>query len=341
LHRKGLVIGILILMLGVNIGSTFAGDVDVKTVSSVGFDGNTLYVGGLGPNNYTTIQSAIDDAVDGDTVFVYDDSSPYNENVKVDKSITLKGENKETTVINGSGGEFVVSLSSDKVILSGFTVQYYGNNSNLTYSLISIQSHYNVISGNIIIGDAMRGIDIDNYENNSISHNIISCSHGIVISYGKNNNISGNVIKDCVIGINLAWISDNNSIYGNTLTNNSVSIAVSGFFCINGVISLNNISYNYIGIFVINCLNYKITKNNFISNFINVRFAYILRAILSYGFQLKSLRDIQSTITWDGNYWNKPRNFPKPIFGRLGPYSLIPWINFDWNPAQEPYDIEV
>jgi len=36
LHRKGLVIGILILMLGVNIGSTFAGDVDVKTMSSVG-----------------------------------------------------------------------------------------------------------------------------------------------------------------------------------------------------------------------------------------------------------------------------------------------------------------
>ena len=35
-------------------------------------DGDTLYVGGDGPNNYTTIQSAIDDAVDGNTVFVYD-----------------------------------------------------------------------------------------------------------------------------------------------------------------------------------------------------------------------------------------------------------------------------
>ena len=33
-------------MIGVNIGSTFAGDVDVKTISSVGFDGNTLYVDG-------------------------------------------------------------------------------------------------------------------------------------------------------------------------------------------------------------------------------------------------------------------------------------------------------
>ena len=29
-------------------------------------DGNTLYVGGTGPGNYTAIQDAIDDAIDGD-----------------------------------------------------------------------------------------------------------------------------------------------------------------------------------------------------------------------------------------------------------------------------------
>jgi len=72
-------------MLGVNIGSTFAGDVDVKTVSPVSFDGNTLYVGGMGPNNYTSIQSAIDDAVDGDTVFVY--SGFYYERIFINVSI--------------------------------------------------------------------------------------------------------------------------------------------------------------------------------------------------------------------------------------------------------------
>ena len=92
MHRKGLVIGILILMLGVNIGSTFAGDVDVKTMSSVGFDGNTLYVGGSGPGNYSSIQGAIDDTVDGDTVFVYsgvyDDYNPdFLGCVNINKSI--------------------------------------------------------------------------------------------------------------------------------------------------------------------------------------------------------------------------------------------------------------
>ncbi len=32
---------------------------------------NILYVGGTGPNNYTRIQDAIDNASDGDTIFVY------------------------------------------------------------------------------------------------------------------------------------------------------------------------------------------------------------------------------------------------------------------------------
>ena len=95
--KKGLVIGILILLLGVNIGSSFARD--IQPMSLVGFDGNTLYVGGSGPNNYTTIQSAIDDAVDGDTVFVYDDSSPYYENVIINQSIDLIGEKRNTTSI--------------------------------------------------------------------------------------------------------------------------------------------------------------------------------------------------------------------------------------------------
>ncbi|GAG92840.1 unnamed protein product, partial [marine sediment metagenome] len=41
------------------MGSTFAGEVDVKTMLPVGFDRNTLYVGGSGSGNYTNIQDAI------------------------------------------------------------------------------------------------------------------------------------------------------------------------------------------------------------------------------------------------------------------------------------------
>jgi len=43
---------------------------------------------------------------------------------------------------------------------------------------------------------------------------------------------------------------------------------------------------------------------------------------------------------WDGNYWGEPRTLPYPIIGCLG--LFIPsWVNFDWHPASEPYDIGV
>jgi len=44
--------------------------------------------------------------------------------------------------------------------------------------------------------------------------------------------------------------------------------------------------------------------------------------------------------TWDQNYWNRLRILPKLIFGQLmiGSFQMS-WINIDWHPAQEPYDI--
>jgi parallel beta-helix repeat protein len=227
------------------------------------------------------------------------------------------------------------------VTLSGFTVQYYGNSSNISYSLISIFSNYNIISGNIIKGNSGYGIYIDTSEYNSVSNNVISCLHGIGLEYGMNNNISGNLIKDSAfVGISSFWHSFNNSFYRNTLTNNSIAINM-GLFCINNTISLNNITNNFFGIFIHNGINCKITKNNFISNIINAKFSFSLKDIIRFGIMYKSLKNFKSGITWDGNYWNKERNYPKIISGRTGYFSLIPFFNFDNNPAQEPYDIEV
>ena len=53
---------------------------------------NILYVGGSGECNYTKFQGAIDNATDGDTVFVYDISLLYNESVTIDKSINFLAE---------------------------------------------------------------------------------------------------------------------------------------------------------------------------------------------------------------------------------------------------------
>ncbi len=102
--------------------------------------GNTLYVGGSGPGNYSTIQKAIDNATDGDTVFVYDDSSPYTESIGVNKSINLIGENRETTVIEGH----IDVVFTSWVNISEFTIQS---------GLYIIDCNNIIITGNRITDD--------------------------------------------------------------------------------------------------------------------------------------------------------------------------------------------
>jgi len=92
-------------------------------------DGDILYVGGSGPGNYTYIQDAIDNASNGDTIYVY--NGIYNENVFIDKQIGLIGEDKENTIINASG--IVVNVSADNVKISGFTIDSYGADMSLNY----------------------------------------------------------------------------------------------------------------------------------------------------------------------------------------------------------------
>jgi len=339
--NKGIVLGVVFLFVLMSFTSISGNQLNRKIIYSSG-RGNILYVGGTGEGNYTTIQSAIDEASDGDTVFVFDDSSPYNENLNVDKSISLKGEKKETTVINGNDSEIVVNISSDNVILSGFTVLNHGNYSSHN-SIIFIESDYNIISENIIKVYKSYGIDIIYTEYTTISDNIITGNTsksflGISIYEGKNNKISGNIIKSFKGGIAFGY-SNNYSICGNTLIDNEFGINPAGF-SINDVISLNTISGSFCGIYALNCFNYKITKNNFIGNLKNAGFGYYSFEFFVFGFKYRSIRDIRSTIKWDGNYWNKPRSFPKPILGELPPALIIPtpWFQFDWHPAQEPYN---
>ena len=94
--------------------------------------GDTLYVGGSGPGNYTRIQDAIDAASTGDTVFVF--SGVYYENVVISKVISLIGEDRGTTIIDGRGTnslETVLIENCNGVMVSGFTIKESGNNHGL------------------------------------------------------------------------------------------------------------------------------------------------------------------------------------------------------------------
>ena len=97
--KKPLAVAVFLLFLSVSV-IPLSGTTDVKQITMSTNSGDTLYVGGNGTGNYSKIQDAIDNASDGDTVYVYDDSSPYYENVVLNKSINLIGEDKNSTVIS-------------------------------------------------------------------------------------------------------------------------------------------------------------------------------------------------------------------------------------------------
>ncbi|HTD80531.1 MAG TPA: NosD domain-containing protein, partial [Thermoplasmata archaeon] len=80
----------------------------------------TLYVGGSGPGNYTTIGAAIGAASTGDTVFVY--SGTYSETATIGKTISLIGENRAATIVDGGS----LYLTARWANVSGFTFRGHG-----------------------------------------------------------------------------------------------------------------------------------------------------------------------------------------------------------------------
>jgi len=280
LWKKGLVIGIIFLFIGMSFVPSTATKVVVKEISTRSLDGNILYVGGSEPGNYTKIQGAIDNASDEDTVFVYDDSAPYYENVIVNKTIDLIGEDRNTTIIDGNGSGDVVYISADWVNIRGFTIKrgenggirldsssntITGNNfSNNYYGIALSLSHSNTITGNNFSNNEY-GIFIESSNSINITgNNILSNWDGIVIEDSHNNIIMGNNISvNNWMGIDIA--GSNNTITGNNIcSNNYCSMAIGGY---NNTIAGNNISNNEDGIMLwYSSSSNTITGNNIMDN---------------------------------------------------------------------------
>jgi len=363
--------------------------------------GNWLYVGGNGLGNYSSIQVAVNASSDGDTVFVYAAPSPYYENVIVNKSINLIGEDRNTTIINGKRIDDPVWIQTSFVNVSGFTISN-GSTGDIQAGIFVIEKKWfypdeppcrltNIHIEDCIIKNNSGGIYLFNTYTINISscrfHNNPYCSIYVVSSSHVNiynceitdngDNYNGNIypggivlkkdyryeiisenitVSNCSLSNNIwagVWIMDgarnieirhnnifentnygilvsesNAHIYGNHIHNNGIG----GFFdggivlqdCINNItVNDNNIeSNNQYGLYLLRSSANSITKNNFIQNKCN---AYFLQ------FSLFN--------HWNGNYWTDWVDVgPKLIKGKLGDV-LIPWVNFDWHPAQEPYDI--
>jgi len=159
-------------------------------------NGRILYVGGNGPNNYTSIQAAINDANNGDTIFVYDDSSPYYENLVIDKSVKLIGENRETTIIDGMKKNNTIFIITSNISVRNFTIR------NGTIGIGNSRWHENLekitIKNNIIVDNIQEGISLWRSNHCIIYGNTVSndtwgiCLYGSYFNRVINNNLMEN-----------------------------------------------------------------------------------------------------------------------------------------------------
>jgi parallel beta-helix repeat protein len=295
--HKGLVIGIILVFIGTCIIPSTAQNIEKQSLPT--FRGNWLYVGGSGSQNYTRIQDAIDNASEGDTVFVY--SGWYNESILINKSIVVCGEDRNTTFILGGNKSEIVRIDKTSAEFKRFTVE----------------RQYNEFVDGIFISDCWSVNINENY--------VKSCENGILITSSESLIVSNNTILDCSYGI-VNVITGNVTITQNRIDGNGEGAGIefqAAMF--KNYIIRNSITNNSVGINLMFTLFTVVQENNLLEN--------QQQAFFTSSFFSK----------WQQNYWNKSRLLPKIIQGQFGGmliHKRIPVLNFDWRPAQEPYDIK-
>ena len=237
-----------------------------------------FYVGGTGDGNYTSIQTAIDNASEGDTIYVY--GGTYFEHIIINKSINLIGEDKSITVVDGGKTGDVINITASRVNISGFTIMNSALNTSysiLVSSGLRIESHFNNIS-HCDIMNCDIAIALENSLYNSIKNcKIFNNTNGVYFY-----NSSHNQVANCTIffnnrshGISLQKSSYNNVSHCNISLNNACGIAASESSnnTITSNIFWNNIRYG-IRFFYTKTkvsINNVIFANNFIGNGINAQ----------------------------------------------------------------------
>ena len=187
------------------------------------------------PDDYQTVQGAVDAASPGDIVLV--SAGTYYEHVRVNKTVSLVGESRETTIIDGNRTGDALYVTADNVKISGFNIQnggglgvYLGrgivlerSNGNTIYANTIASNVFGVwleeSSGNMITGNHIL--------NNGVGPGFLMHGAGIVLEFSNRNIISNNLISNNVVGgISLS------SSYDNIVNQNTVTKNVEGVFLV-------------------------------------------------------------------------------------------------------------
>ena len=324
MKRKCLVVGIILLFVGTCvIPLAVSGQTHGKNIITVDDE--------PGDADYTSINESVQHAQPGDTIEVY--SGTYQEHgINItEEGISLigmpyelgNGSDYGKPFINGQGIEDVIFVDTQNVTISGFQIK---NRGNQPVDATTITLHWRadgcVISNNDLHFSPNSIISCDSNFSKIINNTISDAGmyYGIMLGYGHNT-VSGNIIDKCPTGI-CFWGGSNNTIVGNRISNCSefgIDIGGGGL----NTFQFNTIENNQLGLHIYMSVLNRIKQNNFINN--TYQAGYNLGLSLMAGNRFFR------------NYWDRPRLLPYPIKGTV--LLIVPWVQFDWRPAQEPYDI--
>lgn len=322
-----------------------------SSVRSLTFNVFTIVPGKIViPDDYPTIQEAINAANEGDTIFVR--NGTYYEHVLINKSLTLTGESMDGTILNATDVEPLVIIQADNVQIMQFTMQGW------SFQDVIINASANVIVTRNKFAFNGLGVDFENSHNCTTNDNIFEGSGldniGIMVAQSyecviKNNTISGAISdgvrswfsRDVLITENnishndygiFLHTSENNTISGNHISNNSNVGIVLEATSVNNTIFANTLDSNFLGVYSSSSYNV-FFHNNFVNNTSQV--------------------SASPANVWDrnaeGNYWSDYDGTDSDGDG-IGdtPYVIdssnqdnYPLMNPYWSPSDVNYDLKV
>jgi nitrous oxidase accessory protein len=291
------------------------------------------------PADYATIQEAINAATTGDTILV--GNGTYYENVILNKTVTLVGEDTASTIIDGNYTGNAVKITANNVQLTGFTIESSG-----VYSGIYIEATKGANIINNIIRNNFEGLVIENCSNVLISENKIQLNvgspaifinysssvtfskndvannvgEGVVIFHCSNSTVSENQINANGFGSNLAGLgavvsrSRGITVSKNNLTGNAgAGLGLSGSHENN--IFKNNVRSNRYGISLSTSTSNNIYENNIQTNNHGVESYGSSNNYVYHNNLINNTNQVYTFFSteinmWDdgypsgGNYWN-------------------------------------
>ncbi|MCK4366392.1 MAG: right-handed parallel beta-helix repeat-containing protein, partial [Thermoplasmata archaeon] len=217
-----------------------------------------------GPGNYTTIQGAIDDANPGDVVYVY--SGTYSEHVLVDKTLSLIGEDKNTTLLNGNGTGIPLNVSADLVNVTGFAFMNSGPGTDVP-GLQLYRSNHSRIANSSFWNNGV-GIEAFSSGENLIAYNNFSDNFRAINLRGPSNTVQFNNVSDNDWSGIMVASSTNNTISNNTIVGNGNGIVL-GWSAEHNLVIDNNVSTSDAsGLMIVSSGNNTVRNNTFFSDYV-------------------------------------------------------------------------